>query len=90
MLPPTRTPLRPVAQRPPANERPPTHAAGSTLIAARIVLPMASGRVRVLSVWLAGSVRFVINVTVTFAFYIVQERLSDPLAVGRRISCVSA
>ena len=71
------------------NERPPIHAAGSTIIAARIVPPMASGRVRVLGVWLGTSVRFVINLTVTPTLYIVSGT-SDPLAVGRRISCVSA
>jgi hypothetical protein len=53
------------------NERPPIHAAGSTIIAARIVPPMASGRVWVLGVWLGTSVRFVINLTVTPTLYIV-------------------
>jgi hypothetical protein len=70
------------------NERPPIHAAGSTIIAARIVPPMASGE-RALGVWLGTSVRFVINLTVTPTLYIVSGT-SDPLAVGRRISCVSA
>ena len=33
-----------------------------------------------LGVWLGTSVRFVINLTVTPALYIIQERLSGPLA----------
>jgi hypothetical protein len=33
--------------------------------------------------------RFVINLTVNPAFYIVLERLHDPLAVARRVSCRS-
>ena len=39
-----------------------------------------------LGAWLGVLVRFVINLTVTPAPYIVQERLSDPLAVARRVS----
>ena len=43
----------------------------------------------VLSVWLGVSMRFVISLTVTPAFYIVLERLHDPLAVARSVSCRS-
>ena len=42
-----------------------------------------------LSVWLGVSMRFVISLTVTPAFYIVLERLHDPLAVARSVSCRS-
>ena len=85
---PTRTPLRPWRsvhrQRasPDPRRRKHDHCG-------KIVPPMASGRVRVLGVWLGTSVRFVINLTVTPTLYIVSGT-SDPLAVGRRISCVSA